>query len=174
MTRDAVLDAAERLFYARGVHDVGMAEIRTASSVSLKRLYALFGSKEELLLAFLDRRDVTWRARVAEYVDAAGGDPLAIFDFLADWAGEPGFRGCAWINAYGELGAASPPVLDRVRAHKAAFRAYLGGLVPAPDLADQLLLLFEGATITAAITGDTAPARQAADAARVLLERHRR
>jgi AcrR family transcriptional regulator len=166
MTRETVLDAAERLFYTRGVQPVGMAEIRTASGVSLKRLYQLFPSKDELLLAFLDRRDVAWRGRLATYVAEHGNEPLAVFDWLELWVGEPGFRGCAWINVFGELGAISPAVLERVRVHKAAFRAYLRTLSPAGD---ELMLLFEGATVTAAIIGDTAPAAQARAAAATLL-----
>jgi AcrR family transcriptional regulator len=173
MTREAVLDAAERLFYTRGVQAVGMAEVRTASGVSLKRLYQLFPSKDALLLAFLDRRDVAWRGRLAAYVAGRGNEPLAVFDWLALWVREPDFRGCAWINVFGELGAVSPAVLDRVRAHKAAFRAYLRTLSPAA--ADQLMLLFEGATVTAAIMGDSEPAGQAkAAAARILSPRESR
>ena len=171
MSREVVLDAAERLFYARGVGAVGMADVRTAAGVSLKRLYQLFGSKDELLLAFLDRRDVVWRGQLADFVSEHGGDPLAVFDWLEDWVSEPDFRGCAWINAFGELGAVSPAVLDRVRGHKAAFREYLIGLTPSADVADQLMLLFEGATVTAAITGSADAARQAQVAAPLILGR---
>jgi AcrR family transcriptional regulator len=170
VSTDAVLDAAERLFYARGVGAVGMADVRTLAGVSLKRLYRLFASKDELLLAVLDRRDVTWRERLAGFVSGHGGGPLAVFDWLELWVSEPDFRGCAWINAFGELGAVSPAVLDRVRGHKAAFRAYLIGLAPSADVADQLMLLFEGATVTAAITGSPQAARRARAAAIVILK----
>jgi AcrR family transcriptional regulator len=170
VSTDAVLDAAERLFYARGVGAVGMADVRTLAGVSLKRLYRLFASKDELLLAVLDRRDVAWRERLAGFVSERGGGPLAVFDWLELWVSEPDFRGCAWINAFGELGAVSPAVLDRVRGHKAAFRTYLIGLAPSVDVADQLMLLFEGATVTAAITGSPQAARQARVAATVILK----
>jgi AcrR family transcriptional regulator len=172
----SALDAAEQLFYRRGIHAVGMDDIRTASGVSLKRLYQLFPAKEELVTAFLRRRDIRWRGRLAAHVDTVtGGDEriLAVFDWLRLWFGEPDYRGCAWINAFGELGATSPAVLAEVRDHKRAFRLYLDGLVGAAGLpatlADHLLLLAEGAMVTAAITGSAAPAVQAADAARVLL-----
>jgi hypothetical protein len=56
-----------------------------------------------------------------------------------------------------------------VCGHKAAFRAYLAGLAPSADVADQLMLLFEGATVTAAITGSPDAARQAKAAARLIL-----
>ncbi|MFE1289974.1 TetR/AcrR family transcriptional regulator [Streptomyces sp. NPDC058751] len=177
LAREQALDAAEHLFYGRGIQAVGMDDIRTASQVSLKRLYQLFPAKEHLVDAYLERRDIRWRARLAEHVDTRrdpGERVLAVFDWLGLWFTEPGFRGCAWINAYGELGAGSERVAARARAHKAAFRAYLAGLVSAagrpPALGDQLFLLAEGAMVTAGVDGSAEPAAQARAAARLLLE----
>ncbi|KQX67561.1 MULTISPECIES: TetR/AcrR family transcriptional regulator [unclassified Streptomyces] len=176
--REQALDAAEKLFYGRGVQSVGMDDLRGASGVSLKRLYQLFPAKEQLVEAYLERRDVRWRGLLAQSV-ARREDPreriLAVFDWLAEWFGEPDFRGCAWINAYGELGATSERVAGRVRAHKRAFREYLGGLVADAGLPDALtgplFLLAEGAMVTAGISGGTAPAAEAREAARLLLGR---
>jgi AcrR family transcriptional regulator len=176
LARDRALDAAEKLFYGRGIHTVGMDDIRTASGVSLKRLYQLFPAKEQLVEAYLERRDVRWRQRLAAYVDRHT-DPreriLAVFDWLREWSGEPDFRGCAWINSYGELGATSPRVPALVRAHKQAFQAYLATLVAdaglPTELAGQLRLLAEGAMVTAGIEGTTEPAEQAGRAAGLLL-----
>jgi AcrR family transcriptional regulator len=157
-----VLDAAESLFYARGVQSVGMDEVRAASGVSLKRLYQLFPSKGDLVEAYLRRRDARWL------------DRLAVCDWLHLWFGEPDFRGCAFVNAFGELGATSAAVAEAVRDHKAAFRRYLADLVSAAGLpaalAGQLTLLAEGAMTSSAISGSTEPAGQARDAARVLIE----
>ncbi|MGW4350311.1 TetR family transcriptional regulator [Streptomyces sp. SID8381] len=174
--RERALDAAERLFYGRGVQAVGMDDVRAASGVSLKRLYQLFPAKERLVEAYLERRDTRWRGRLAAYV-AERGDPeerlLAVFDWLEDWFGEDGFRGCAWINAHGELGASSARVTAQARAHQRAFRAYLAGLVadagrPA-SLAGALFLLAEGAIVAAGTAGSTEPAREARETARLLL-----
>ncbi|WP_369264595.1 TetR/AcrR family transcriptional regulator [Streptomyces sp. R35] len=180
LAREQALDAAEELFYGRGIQTVGMDDIRGASGVSLKRLYQLFPAKERLVEAYLERRDVRWRQRLAEHVDRHGEPEeriLAVFDWLGQWFAEPGFRGCAWINSYGELGTTSPLVTAQVTAHKEAFKDYLRDLVadaglPSP-LADQLYLLAEGAMVTAGITRSTEPAGQAADAARVLMSRAR-
>jgi AcrR family transcriptional regulator len=176
VAREQALDAAEKLFYGQGVQAVGMDAVRTASGVSLKRLYQLFPAKEQLVEAYLERRDVRWRGRLAEHVDRHE-DPqeriLAVFDWLEGWFGEDGFRGCAWINSYGELGATSPRVVAQVRSHKRAFREYLAALVTEAGLpaalAGQLFLLAEGAMVTAGITGSAEPAAQARAAARVLL-----
>jgi AcrR family transcriptional regulator len=173
---ERALDAAEKLFYGKGIHAVGMDDVRDAAGVSLKRLYQLFPNKEWLVTAFLQRRDVRWRGALAAHVSRVA-DPdarlLAVFDWLREWFREPGFRGCAWVNSFGELGATSPAVRDLAREHKNALREYLRTLVadagrPLP-LADHLLLLAEGAMSIAAITGSPAPARQARAAAAALL-----
>ncbi|MFI2433408.1 TetR family transcriptional regulator [Streptomyces sp. NPDC018693] len=176
--REQALDAAEKLFYGRGIQSVGMDDIRGASGVSLKRLYQLFPAKEQLVVAYLERRDVRWRGSLARHVEGYA-DPerriLAVFDWLERWFGEEDFRGCAWINSYGELGARSHPVADQVRAHKRAFRDWLGTLVADAGLpgalTGQLHLLAEGAMVTAGITGGTEPAAEARTAARLLLAR---
>jgi AcrR family transcriptional regulator len=176
VARERALDAAEELFYGRGVQSVGMDDVRSTSGVSLKRLYQLFPAKEQLVVAYLERRDVRWRERLAEHVDGydePGRRILAVFDWLELWFGEPGFRGCAWINSYGELGATSAPVVDQVKAHKRAFRDYVGGLARdaglSDDVAGQVFLLAEGAMVTAGITQDPEPARQARRAVETLL-----
>ncbi|WP_214411262.1 TetR/AcrR family transcriptional regulator [Sphaerisporangium fuscum] len=172
-----LLDAAAELFYGRGIQAVGMDEIRSASGVSLKRLYQLFPSKESLVDAYLRRRDIRWRESLEGHADAQATPReriLAVFDWLHDWFGEADFRGCGFINSFGELGATSPAVAEIARVHKDAFRRYIGRLVTAaggePSLADQLALLAEGAMTTAAIHGSSDPAHQAKDAARVLLD----
>jgi AcrR family transcriptional regulator len=174
--RTRLLDAAEALFYARGVQAVGMDELRTSSGIPLKRVYQLFPGKSQVVDAFLERRDVVWREELAAFV-ARRSTPedrlLAVFDWLEAWFGEPGFRGCAWINAHGELGPQSAAVVTRTRDHKQAFSDYLTGLVadaglPA-DLAQQLYLLVEGATVTAGIAATTLPAVTAKAAAAALI-----
>lgn len=178
--RRQTLDAAERLFYGRGIQTVGMDEIRSAAGLSLKRLYQLFPAKERLVEAYLERRDIAWRQRLGERVDRETDSDariLAVFDHLHAWFREPDFNGCAWINAHGELGATSPVVAAQARAHKAAFGDYLTGLVLDAGLpaaaADHLRLLAEGAMVTAAVFGTAEPALRAREAASLLLAAHR-
>ena len=172
-----LLDAAEELFYGRGIQSVGMDDIRAASGVSLKRLYQLYPAKEQLVQAYLDRRDRRWRSQLTEYVQTQEAEPvariLAVFDWLRAWFGEPDFRGCAWINGYGELGAISEGIAELARTHKEAFRSYLRDLVAdagLPDgLANAVYLLAEGAMVTAGIFRTVEPAEQAKAAARALI-----
>jgi AcrR family transcriptional regulator len=172
--REALLDATEALVYARGVQAVGMDQIREASGLSLKRIYALFPAKEDLVVGMLRRRDRRWRASLAAFGEQSG-DPaervLALFDWLHAWFSEPDFRGCAWINIHGELGPASQAVLDEVRSHKKAFRDQIAAWTDTAGTADAVYLLAEGAIVTAGISGDPEIAREARDAARLLLAR---
>jgi AcrR family transcriptional regulator len=174
--REALLDAAEQLMYADGIQAVGMDRLRSGSGLSLKRIYALYPSKEEIAVAMLRRRDRRWRESLSAYVDWRT-DPrervLAVFAWLQIWFSEPDFRGCAWINAYGELGSSSAAVLAEVRAHKAAFHdqlaAWVGQVQPAAI--EGIYLLAEGAMVTAAINGNTSAAAVGWDAAGALLDR---
>ncbi|MEU6674432.1 TetR/AcrR family transcriptional regulator [Streptomyces sp. NPDC046853] len=163
-----LLDAAEELFYERGIQAVGMDQVRAASGISLKRLYQLYPSKSQLVLACLERRDHRWRTRLAEYAQSRPGGVervLAVYDWLYEWFCEPDFRGCAFINSFGELGSVEPAVADAVRAHKDAFHHYMAGLVADAGESGQtvgpLVLLAEGAMTTAAISGSPEAARQA-------------
>ncbi|MFI6291376.1 TetR/AcrR family transcriptional regulator [Nonomuraea sp. NPDC050790] len=172
--RARVVSTADRLFYAQGVQAVGMDAVRTASGVSLKRIYALFPSKDDLVLDVLRHRTAQWDTGLAKAVAAATTPRdrvLAVFDFLAEWFREDDFRGCAFVNFFGELGGGNTRVAEAVREQKTSFQRRLAGLVgeaglPA-HLAPQLALLAEGAQTTAAITrepGTAAHARAAAEA----------
>lgn len=175
--RDTVVATADDLFYSRGVQAVGMDELRTGAGVSLKRLYSEFPSKDAIVLAVLERRTRSWEECLARQVDAATTPRdklLAIYDYLVDWTGEDAFRGCGFINTFGELGAINPDVADAVRAHKEGFAAYVAGLATAvgldPDVAPQLVLLAEGVQTMAAITHDPVWAGTARTAASTLID----
>jgi AcrR family transcriptional regulator len=178
---DRLLDCAESLFYARGVHAVTMAEIRDESGIALRRIYQLYPTKESLVVGYLNRRDGRWRGALADYVterlrrDDPANDRAErvrlLFDGLGRWFTEPGFRGCAWLNSFGEMGAASPAVVRAVADHKSRFKAYIVGLVNGDDgLAEAIFLLAEGAMVTAAIDGSRWPAERAGAAAVALLQ----
>jgi AcrR family transcriptional regulator len=173
-----LLDAAERLFYERGVQAVGVDAVVAEAGVATKTLYSHFGSKDGLIEAYLQRRDRRWLKWLRAAVDAA--EPgrarvFAVFDALSQWFAQPNFNGCAFINIAGEL-AASPTVRSIARDHKAALRALLAdvaarsGVTDHPTLADRLMLLVEGAIVTAHVEQDSAAALRARSAAAALLE----
>ncbi|WP_018254943.1 TetR/AcrR family transcriptional regulator [Salinispora mooreana] len=176
--RERVLDTADRLYYSRGIHAVGMDALRDESGVSLKRLYQLFPSKEALIEAVLHRRRRVWN-RLVEAAIATGRDTprdqlLAVYDMLAHWFDEDDFRGCVFINTFGELGGTAPHIATLIREHKASFQARLADVVTktgAPaTLAHQLAILAEGAQTTAAIAGTNDAAHHARAAATTLID----
>lgn len=176
--RERILTAAEELYYRKGYAAVGMDELRQFAGVSLRRLYSLFPAKTDIVAAVLERKHAQWESGLSEAVAGAGDDPrarlLAVYGYLENWFCADDFRGCAFINAFGELGGTNPEVAEIVRAHKASFQQYMADLVAetgAPaTLAPQLSILAEGAQSTAAISADPAVAVQARGAAEVLID----
>ena len=176
--REQILAAADELYYRKGYAAVGMDELRAAAGVSLRRLYGLFPAKNDIVAAVLARKHAEWESGLSAAVTDAGGDPrtrlLAVYGYLEDWFCTDDFRGCAFINAFGELGGTNPEVAEIVRAHKASFQEYMAGLVArtgaSPLLAAQLSILAEGAQSTAAISADPQVAVQARRAAEVLID----
>jgi AcrR family transcriptional regulator len=174
--RAQVLQVADRLYYTLGIQAVGMDTLCREAGVSLKRLYGLFSSKEAIVEAVLLRRHEMWDSLVEDATDLSNPRQrlLAIYDMLARWFDEDDFRGCVFINSFGELGATAPRIAQIVRAHKAGFQARLAEIVAeagAPaSLAPQLAILAEGAQTTAAIAGTNDAAGQARQAAEVLID----
>lgn len=173
---DQLLDAAEELFYERGYQSVGMDALRAASDLPLKRIYSLFKGKDAVAVAMLDRRDERWHNSLAERVGRETQPEsrvLAIFDWLSGWLAGEGHRGCAWINAFGELGGTSPDVAEAVRRHKTRLRTCVNDVVTeagaSQAVADGIFLLIEGCMVTAGISGNADAAAQGKDAACRLL-----
>jgi AcrR family transcriptional regulator len=173
--RQRLLDTAEDLFYAEGIRAVGVERILTASGVGRASLYRHFPGKDDLVVAVLRRRDEQWRDWLAQRVAALGGGPLAVFDALRERFARNDFRGCAFINTMVE--AADPDsAAHRVAAeHKRHVIEYLAGLLAADGfrdprtLAPQLVMLMDGAIVTALRERTTEPADQARATAEAVL-----
>ena len=179
--RERILQAADELFYARGVQAVSMDQIRDRAGVPLKRIYAAFPSKNDLVDAYLNRRDEQLRDAIETWVTRRSDDPreqlLLVFDALHRWTrSQPQFRGCAFHNAIGELGGTSAAAAAIVRSNKHHLRAFLertarrAGLRRPDEVAFQLMLLAEGALVTAAVDDDPDVPARAKAAAQLLLE----
>jgi AcrR family transcriptional regulator len=176
--RDRLLDAASELFYEHGVHTVGIDTIIERAAVAKATLYSAFGSKEELVRAYLQARHASRRATVlAEMAlhDDPRGKLLALFDVLVTTVKQPAFRGCAFANAAAESGpdSAAAEVTRKARAWLLGVMAEqataLGAAEPA-GLARQLTLLYDGALVQSRLDRGPAAATAAKAAAQVLID----
>ncbi|MGV7903837.1 TetR/AcrR family transcriptional regulator, partial [Mycobacterium kansasii] len=136
----------------------------------------LFPSKDALVAEVLAIRDRRWTDGLQKYVDRAGGPEervLAVFDWLDEMFAQNDFRGCSFINSYGELGATSPTVAEAAQHNKSCYQDELTSLVAEAGLPErvaiQIGLLTEGALTTAAILGPDGVVDGARQAARVLM-----
>ena len=124
-----ILDTAAELFYREGVRSVGVDRIAAESGVAKMTLYYHFRSKDELVAAWLRRRDDEWMSWLASAVERRRGSRLlAVFEALREWFETPTFRGCAFVNAYGELGSSNPAAAEIVASHKRTLNEYLADL----------------------------------------------
>ena len=190
--RDALLQAAARLFYADGLAGTGIDTITAEAGVAKKSLYNNFASKSELVGAYLEARHAEWLELYRARLDGAANAKeriLAVFDAYADHADmayEHGFRGCGLLNAAAELPVGHPGRLA-VRQHKEEVEhllsthlaAHLAGrpaTAASPNeaersagLAQHLSFLLEGAMARAGLEGDDANLQQAKRIAQQML-----
>jgi AcrR family transcriptional regulator len=176
--RERLLAAATELFYEEGVHTVGIDRVIERAGVAKASLYNTFGSKEELVRAYLTRRQEARQARVSARLalhDTARERILALFDYLAELVANPSYRGCAFINASaeGKDGGKVKAVCQESRAWLRELMTQLAreaGAVDPSALGRQLVLLYDGATIGASMDGHTAGALEARATAAALLD----
>ncbi|RAK67373.1 TetR/AcrR family transcriptional regulator [Phenylobacterium kunshanense] len=181
---ERILATAAELFYREGTRAVGVDEIVSRAGTTKPSLYRAFGSKDQLIAAYLTVEAEGFRARFDAAVDAHPGDPraqiLAVFDALGAQVAEPGRRGCALTNAAVEYPAAEHPGRLVTVEHKLQLRERLRAMTKAMDarkpkkLADALLLLIEGVYVSSQIFGPDGPAGAARMAAEALIEAHTR
>lgn len=170
-TTDTITESALRLFYRQGYHASGVEQLSQEAGVTKKTLYRHFPSKEHLVEAALQHRDSEFMAKLRTAVDAASETqrPLAYINFLAAWAQEPDFHGCAFINAAAEYSDQNDPPHTLARRHKQQVLAYLESICTLAKFsqpllaARQLLLIGEGLIVTCQVNG---PCEEVIDSAR--------
>ena len=181
--RERILAAAYDLFAHRGIRAVGVDEVISKSAVAKATLYKYFPSKDDLVLAFLDRREQLWALGFVEAGSAArASDPegqlLAIFDVFDEWFRRVDeFEACSFINVLLEMGSGHPlgqaciRHLSNIRG-VVIKRAKAAGLTEPEEFARSWHILMKGAIISAA-EGDLQAAQRAKAMARTLIEQHR-
>jgi AcrR family transcriptional regulator len=160
--RERLLAAATELFYANGINTVGIDRIIEHAGVAKASLYDCFGSKEELVRSYLEGRSLARRTRINERLaqfERPEEKILSIFDLLAELAAQPDYRGCAFVRASADANSG-----DKVKSVCTESRAFIldkftdlcraAGASDPELLGKQLVLLYDGATISAHMDGN--------------------
>lgn len=162
-TRRRLIQAADDLFYREGIHATGVDAVARRAGVTKMTLYSHFGSKDELVAAYLKERDRRWRCKLEETLkvySAPREKLLAVFEAYVECLVADGLRGCAYVNCAAEFPDPEHPARRVVKEHKAGVRERLrslaeeAGAKEPEDLAERLFVVLEGAFITGALEGD--------------------
>ncbi|MGD0107844.1 MAG: helix-turn-helix domain-containing protein [Rhodopila sp.] len=168
---ERIMEAADRLFYQRGIRAVGVDAIAAEAGISKRSLYDTFPSKEVLVAAYLRQRIQPLPASDLPPAEQV----LGLFDQLHMRFGKGGFRGCPFVNAVTELGEDCDSARAIAAGYKEERRQQIAAVLRRTEasdpgvLAGQIALLIEGAIGSMLVRQDPAVAIEARDAAAVLM-----
>jgi AcrR family transcriptional regulator len=176
--RQRLLAAADQLFYEEGIHTVGIDRVIEHAGVAKATLYSVFGSKEDLIVAYLQGRLERRQARINQAlatVESPRERILAVFDVLDTYVVEPGFHGCAFMNAGAESrpGSAVETACDRSRAWTRSLFTDLvrqAGVTNPESMARQLVQVYDGAMVSARMDHDRRAAVTAKNTAAAIID----
>lgn len=170
--RDRLIDAADRLFYQRGLH-VGINEIVGAAGVAKTSLYLHFSSKDELVATYLSSRTATYVALWRQVLERTDGlEPHArldaIFDALRLFVQTVGYRGCPFVNAAAELPDSRHPGYEGIVEYRRFVREELfasvasdAGVIDVAEFCAQLQVIYDGSLAGAVVENTAAPVDRA-------------
>ena len=157
LTRERIVEAAADLFYAQGLRAVSADKIIERAGITKVTFYRHFPSKDDLIVAYLERRAAWERGAILGASEAAHGNVDETIRLVSEGIGQeactPGFRGCPFINAAAEYADADHPVRKVVDSHRAWFRSMLEKLTASlgiddPAVAEELMMLRDGAMVS--------------------------
>lgn len=175
-----IIEKSLEIFYRDGFHATGMDTLVAQTGISKTTIYKYFPTKQDLIMATLAHRDAVFLQWMGTRIDELASDPqdrvLAFFDVLAQWFQSPDFRGCMFIKASGEFQEAAHPIHKQSAEHKQLVLDLIEGYVGAAGIANpeqtarSLMLLAEGAIVTAHLGHTQNPANDAKRAAQKLIQ----
>ena len=178
--RELIIQAAAVLFYAQGIRAVSADKIIAKVGITKVTFYRHFPGKDDLVVAYLERRSQWERDAVEGARQATAGAPAEAFRLIAEGIGAesrtPGFRGCPFINAAAEYADADHPVRKVVDSHRRWFRGVLEdllreiGVADVSGAADQLVMLRDGAMVGGNLGDPQVVARSLINAGRAVIE----
>ena len=177
-TKDRIIQAATKLFYAEGIRAVSLDAVAEKAGVTKRTLYYHFSSKDNLVAAYLEARDQPNLIILKRWFTEAEGNLAekvrAIFRNLANSARSPKWRGCGFLRTTAELAnLPGHPAITVGKAHKKKFEDWLrivfaeAGIKDASELARQVVVLMDGSFATVLLHRDPSYMETAGDAASV-------
>jgi AcrR family transcriptional regulator len=177
--RDRILNTANDLFYRDGVRAVGVDLVVEKSGVAKTSLYRHFATKDDLVAAVLERDDADFWTRWDSIAEREGSDPATELEaqlrWIARYVAGPTYRGCPFLNVATEFPAPDHPARAVALRNKTELLRRLAQLAKRmklrkPEaLAEQLLLLIDGAYVDGQLFGKAGPARSLVAAAKALI-----
>ena len=162
---ERILAVARELFCRDGIHATGIDRILSLAGASKMTLYSRFGSKEALVRVVLHKEGQAWRERFFTAFDAASSTPAGRLAHavlaLEPWLREPGFTGCAFINAAAEHTKGEPWIREIAAQHhrivldRLATAARDAGASHPDTLARQIVLILDGTIAALTVAGNT-------------------
>jgi len=178
--RERILNAADELFYNEGIRVSGVDTIIEHSGIAKTTFYRHFPSKDSLIVAYLQEREKKYWERVQEILAKNADSPrqqlIDIFEFMKHFLSGPRNRGCPFINCATEFPDPTHPGHQISLSHKRRVLAGFTDLCRRAKAADpaglarQLLIIYDGAIMSALQLGEEAPLQEAVDAAISLID----
>ena len=183
-TKQLIIDTASKLFYKNGYNLTGINEIIAEAGIAKATLYSHFKAKDELAVAYLEKRDRELLVGMEEFLSQKplGNDRLmGVLEYLLSFYQEPEFAGCWCIRTYAEIPAENELIRGKIRQLKGIYLTFLRNLVliNRPDLnpesqeqlAKRLYLIYEGAVSESHLQNDAWPIHEAMSLLQLILER---
>lgn len=179
--KERIIETASDLFYNQGYNQTGINQIIDEANVAKASLYSHFKSKEDIAVAYLVARHVMWVDKLNKFTsqdEHANNKIIGCFDYLMEWLTEVDFRGCGWQNIITDLPSGQDKIKSQALYHKNQLRTWIKTELNTitqlseeenDSLGDQIIILIEGAIITAQIQKDDWPIRSAKTACTKLL-----
>jgi AcrR family transcriptional regulator len=178
--RERIIDAATQLFYAQGLRAVSAEKIIALVGITKVTFYRHFPSKDDLIVAYLERRAEWERNAILTVRQMTGDDVPSVFRIVAEAIGaescSPGFRGCPFINAAAEYPDPQHPIRQVVDEHRRWFKRTIEELlneIDVPDasrVADELVMLRDGAMVSGYLSEPRIVANALYNAGRAVIE----
>ena len=178
--RDELVQKALQAFYHNGFHATGMDMLVRETGISKTSIYNHFRTKDDLILAVLRLRDEKFRNWLYRRMDELASTPsnqlVVMFDALGEWFRDPEFKGCMFIKAASEFQDPEHPIHKHCAEHKRMIEKHLvdlaqdADLVRPVELVQKLMLLKEGAIVSAQLQQVDCPAKFAKEAATIMVD----